>query len=767
MSTNRSAQPDRVFRFGPFELSERDSELRKNGVRIKLQEQPFLALVELASNAGRIVTREELQQKLWPADTFVDFEVGLNSVVRKLRQALGDDADNPHYIETLARKGYRFLVPVVVAVPDQPVEEAAAVSAPPAVPAVAAVSVATSPVADEVAATEPAADKPSTWRSRLRLWQLAAAGVALLALGVGVARWLRPAAQREVTAQRITANPADVPVTGAVISPDGKYVAYSDPTGVYIRLIDSGETRPLPLPKGFNGIPTSWFSDSTHLLVNNGEGLQHTAKIWKVSILGGDPQMLLEDAEQGAVSPDGTKLIYSRGSESARELWLADSDGRNPFRLAAQVPEHSGKITTLSSATWSPDGTRIAYIQRESVPANFPEGNQYSLYTRRADGGDARLVLQDSHIGSLLEGSSQLPLCWAPDGRLYLVLHPHPKSGSQHQSIWSIAVNQTTGEPHGKPRELLGGFGWIGGLTASRIGARLLFWRTDISGQTFISELDRNTRKMNAPKRLTFDESVSGAPVDWTADSKAVVIASTRNGKYGVYKQGLDETTSAVLSETRTAQVTVPRLSGDGNEVLYAENDKPADANAPDRLMAAPITGGMPRLILSEPGINNFLCAKPPSRVCILNEFFNQSNLFYLLDLTRGKGRLIAKLPFNNVNWGLSPDGSTLALVVAGNKGQVRFLSIDSGATKDVVVKDWPILSSADWTADGKLVLSASITPNGVPVILGIDMEGNANVLLQGDRSTPLNWVIPSPDGKYGALFVTIGESNVWMVENY
>jgi len=112
MSTNRSTQPDRVFRFGPFELSEREAELRKNGVRIKLQEQPFRVLAELVANAGRMVTREDLQQKLWPSDTFVDFEVGLNSIVRKLRQALNDDADHPHYIETLAKRGYRFLAPV-------------------------------------------------------------------------------------------------------------------------------------------------------------------------------------------------------------------------------------------------------------------------------------------------------------------------------------------------------------------------------------------------------------------------------------------------------------------------------------------------------------------------------------------------------------------------------------------------------------------------------------------------------------------------------
>src|SRR5215472_5014368 len=104
---------DRNFRFGPFELSERDEELRKNGIRIKLQEQPFRVLVELVANTGKVVSREELQQKLWPADTFVDFDTGLNTAIRKLRQALNDDADDPRYIETLAKRGYRFLAPVI------------------------------------------------------------------------------------------------------------------------------------------------------------------------------------------------------------------------------------------------------------------------------------------------------------------------------------------------------------------------------------------------------------------------------------------------------------------------------------------------------------------------------------------------------------------------------------------------------------------------------------------------------------------------------
>ena len=113
MPTEPTLERDRTFRFGLFELSEQEGELRKNGVRIKLQEQPFRVLVELVANAGKVVSREELRQKLWPVDTFVDFDVGLNTAIRKLRQALNDDADDPRYIETLAKRGYRFLAPVI------------------------------------------------------------------------------------------------------------------------------------------------------------------------------------------------------------------------------------------------------------------------------------------------------------------------------------------------------------------------------------------------------------------------------------------------------------------------------------------------------------------------------------------------------------------------------------------------------------------------------------------------------------------------------
>ena len=98
-----------VVRFGLFELDTRSGQLRKDGLKIKLPGQSFQVLELLVARAGDVVTREELQQRLWRTDTFVDFDAGLNNAIKKLRDALGDSADTPRFIETLPRRGYRFL----------------------------------------------------------------------------------------------------------------------------------------------------------------------------------------------------------------------------------------------------------------------------------------------------------------------------------------------------------------------------------------------------------------------------------------------------------------------------------------------------------------------------------------------------------------------------------------------------------------------------------------------------------------------------------
>src|SRR5436309_10245044 len=101
-----------ILRFGTFEVDLRAGELRKQGKSIKVQEQPFQVLTVLLQRPGEVVTREELRNQNWPPDTFVDFDNSLNTAINKLREALGDSADSPRFIETLPRRGYRFLAPV-------------------------------------------------------------------------------------------------------------------------------------------------------------------------------------------------------------------------------------------------------------------------------------------------------------------------------------------------------------------------------------------------------------------------------------------------------------------------------------------------------------------------------------------------------------------------------------------------------------------------------------------------------------------------------
>ena len=102
-----------VVRFGTFEADLRLGELRKHGTRLKLTGQPFQILVILLEHPGDLVTREQLQRRLWPSETFVDFDRGLNAAINRVREALGDSAENPRFVETLPRRGYRFIAPLV------------------------------------------------------------------------------------------------------------------------------------------------------------------------------------------------------------------------------------------------------------------------------------------------------------------------------------------------------------------------------------------------------------------------------------------------------------------------------------------------------------------------------------------------------------------------------------------------------------------------------------------------------------------------------
>src|ERR1700739_282487 len=122
-ATSLPAGASETLRFGVFAVDRKTGELRRNGVKVRLQDQPLQILLTLLERPGEVVTREELRGRLWPDDTFVDFEHSINTAVRRLRDALGDSAENPRFVETLARRGYRFLAPVSGGLEPAPLQE--------------------------------------------------------------------------------------------------------------------------------------------------------------------------------------------------------------------------------------------------------------------------------------------------------------------------------------------------------------------------------------------------------------------------------------------------------------------------------------------------------------------------------------------------------------------------------------------------------------------------------------------------------------------
>ena len=199
----RAPAPSKRYRFGLFEVDPASGELLRKGVRVRVQDQPFRLLTILLEYPGEVVSREELREKLWPADTYVEFDGSLKAALKRLRFALGDDADNPLFIETVPRRGLRFIAPVEC---EQPVDGAAG---------------AVLPVSVESPALQTAGDR-STSLSRLRWWMLAAVCIVLLLLG-----WRRIARRREPSPPSVRLVMAVLPFSNEGAGPDFDYLRYA------------------------------------------------------------------------------------------------------------------------------------------------------------------------------------------------------------------------------------------------------------------------------------------------------------------------------------------------------------------------------------------------------------------------------------------------------------------------------------------------------------------------------------------------------------
>ncbi len=282
----------RRVRAGLFEVDLVSGEVHKSGRKVPLQEQPFRVLAMLLERPGEIITREELQASLWPADTFVSFDEGINTAIRKLRVVFGDSADNPRFIETVPRRGYRFVAPVAELL--EPQSEAS-------LPAAVAVA----------------------WKG----YAVLAACVVLLAAIPVVYHFWSGANTSSGPAKISQISHWNKPMNDAFISPDGRAVAFDSPVGgiaqVFLILTSGGETLQLTSDEGDKTVD-AFSPDGKEIYYGRSLGRD---EVWAVPTLGGTPRRVVAAAWYALPSADGASVYYDKSDRPG--IFRADKSGLN------------------------------------------------------------------------------------------------------------------------------------------------------------------------------------------------------------------------------------------------------------------------------------------------------------------------------------------------------------------------------------------------------------------------------------------------------
>lgn len=451
------------IQFGVFELDRNKMELRKQGIRLKLQDQPLLVLVSLLEHPGELVTREQLKERIWAKDTFVDFDQSLNKAVNRLREALIDNANHPRYIETVPRRGYRFVAPVTASISD---EVASTVS---------------QGGGEKVSQPE---KTQTVLRKNRRYAIFAASAVGVIAACIAIGWWHKePKTSGEYGPIRIT---RDGLAQSPKISRDGKLLCYTSRAGgekmhIWVRQIAGGDS--MQVTKGLADETQPDISpDGTEIAFRSE---RDGGGIYIVPTLGGEPRLLVSGASayNPSFSPNGKEVLFSIGyADSAayiiplqggasrplcpnwvmgRGFWepdgkailffggrrgqiapghwmLASVTGGEPRRFPLPGDDHYGS-TFPSVTSWTK-----SQGNREWIVFGSGSGDTYNLFRAPVSGG--RLTGRQEQLTSGTEINDEGSL--SEDGKLVF------SSGSFGGQIWIIRANTVQAQTEGQPEEV-------------------------------------------------------------------------------------------------------------------------------------------------------------------------------------------------------------------------------------------------------------------------------------------------------------------------
>jgi DNA-binding winged helix-turn-helix (wHTH) protein/Tol biopolymer transport system component len=690
---------NKKIRFDGWVLDLDSGDLARDGNRTRLQEQPLQVLRELISRADDVVTREQLIALLWPKGV-VDFDTGLNTAIRKLRSALGDTAETPRYIETLPRRGYRFIARLD---PEQP-------SPAPLVPAFT-----------------PVRAQNSRWLATAAVLTVLLVGVALFMSWELLHPWRNPFANAHFS--RLT--DMNGKEQAAAISRDGNLAVFvSDHDGqndAWITEIGSGHYRNLTQGKALElvnpAVRTLGFSPDAFLVTvwqrSSAGARSGEINIAAIPSNGGTLQKYLPEAAEAVWSSDGKRILYHT-SAPGDPMFLKDSLQAEPRRIyAAQAPTH------CHFQIWSPDDAYIYMV------CGVPQG-AWDIWRISADGTNperitshnalvSHLIALDAHTIAYLaadgEGTGQglyvidvkrrephrvssglerySSLAASSDGERLVATVVHPKS-----SLWRVSIPEL---PVGSSRTAVRIADAAVGLSP-RVGQGFLIYVSLRGGRQGIWKLTDNTNieLWSHPQR-----SVVGAPAV-ASDGRRIAFTASDGVKSFLYVMQSDGSQARVVSEALTLRGN-PTWSPDGLSVVSAV----ADQGVP-HLAAVSLTGAPPAVIVSEYSLDPTW--SPDGRFLLysgadigttfpLRAVASDGKPYALPApiLTRGARRVV-----------FSPEGNSI-VVLRGEIGHKNFWSIDLKNGAERQLTDLPPdfdVRDFDLSADGKEILFDRVEVN-------------------------------------------------------
>jgi Tol biopolymer transport system component/DNA-binding winged helix-turn-helix (wHTH) protein len=533
--------PTRIFRFGLFEADLQTAELRKNGLRVPLQGQPFQVFAILLENAGNLVTREQLRSQIWPRDTFVDFDHALNTAITKIRAALGDDADNPRFVETLPRRGYRFI----------------------------------GPVNSPKASLESTNLLPVSPEGRNRTW-LGAGAVFLVVVSAAGVWWLRrdlkPAFPIEV-----------VPLIGLRgletaprFSPDGSQASFAmkgpEDFGIYTAVI--GSAKPLRLTDNHRDNWPRWSPDGRQIAFIRESPSK--VEIYVTAALGGTERQLYSgpaDAFCPAFdwSPDGKELAISevhadRTHAHLALLSLADSTTRAVTSPSDQEIDYA--------PAFSPDGRKVAFVR--SIVA----GVVSDLYVVPVAGGQPNRLTFDR---TWIMGAP----AWTPDGRE--IVFSSTRGGLA--SLWRVVSSGGTPEP-------VAGVGAVATHPSVSSKGTLAYEQWAFQDEIWELNLQSRIRPDGLPRRLVSEKGSILRP-QFSPDRKRIVFESDRTGYKEIWACDSNGSNCSQLTSLR-GTAGAARWSPDGRYIAFEFRPKEHS-----EIYLLDVNSGVPRLLPTLPGADN------------------------------------------------------------------------------------------------------------------------------------------------------------------